>query len=207
MRLYARCDALARDAAVSDHRLYFRQCGARSRPVRTARVGQYLYSFAESDDRYAREARGRARGRTGRIGRFVGAFGSARRADEHIEPGRQFRQLALSVRGHAQPVQDRAAHFGLECRFAPDNDPQHMEFADRPAHAGRSMSRRSATELRRARFRRACRACTALRPSADRRPIRSEPAATCAVRSSTALPSSSSRRPSGSAGTARRWAA
>lgn len=28
--LYARCDALARDAAVSDHRLYFRQCGARS---------------------------------------------------------------------------------------------------------------------------------------------------------------------------------
>ena len=167
--LYARCDALARDAAVSDHRLYFRQCGARSRPVRPARVGQYLYPFAESDDRYAREARGRARGRTGRIGRFVGAFGSARRADEHIEPGRQFRQLALSVRGHAQPVQDRAAQFRARVPLRAGQRSAAYGVADRPAHAGDLCRDDRQSELRRARFRRACRACTALRPSADRR--------------------------------------
>lgn len=42
--LYARCDALARDAAVSDHRLYFRQCGARSPDLFALRESGNIYT-------------------------------------------------------------------------------------------------------------------------------------------------------------------
>ena len=122
-----------------------------------------------------------------------------------LSPGDNFVSSPYLYGGTHNQFKIVLRNFGLECRFAPDNDPQHMESLIDPRTRAIYVETIGNPSFAVPDF--GALAALARRYDLPLIVDNTFGAGGCAVRSSTALPSSSSRRPSGSAGTARRWAA